>query len=135
MAEPRIRLRKQFDQPYDSRVTDLSRPMVPASGGGGPGGSDFKNRNISNTTPFTLVAGVSTRALPRNDRRVGLLIQNLDPAVALRYSLGNDMQGAGLQIGVNASVLFDFTTPPDELYLFCATANINVIVLDITRGF
>jgi hypothetical protein len=129
-------IRRQFDSPYDVRNTDLSRPMIPQNGGGnGSGGDGFRNRIITNTTPFTLAAGQSTRALPRNDRRVGLQIQNLDASAALRYSFGNDLLGSGLQILANNSVLYDFSTPPDELYLFCATANIYVVVMDMTRGF
>lgn len=123
------------DQGYDARVTDMSRPLYPP-GAGNPNSTDtFKNRTISTTTPFAIVANdPSVRALPYNPRRVGLQIQNLDSTNILRYSLGNDLAGAGLYVVALGTVLYDFTTPPDELYLF-STTNIQCIVLEMTRGF
>ena len=141
------------DQAYDPRNTDLSKPFnVPAATGpqqiatddaGNPvinpttglattqGG--WINRNVTNTIPFGLIAGVTRRALPSNPKRTGLVIQNLDATNALNFSFSNDLQGNGLQIGAGGSVLFDFTTPPDTLYLFSGGSNLNAIVLEITR--
>lgn len=133
----RIKLRRNFDSPYDVRVTDYSKPLAPRRTN--PQAADgFANRNVSNTTPFVLVGNAPpVRALPRNDRRVGILIQNLDPTTDLRYSFGNGMSEngtGGLLCVPRGSILLDFTTPPDELYLF-STANITVMVMDVTRGF
>lgn len=135
--EPRLKLKQSrgFDSPYDVRMTDLNNPLMPPRGQGGGGGDGFVNRNVSNTTPFVLVGGAEAiRALPRNPRRVGLQIQNLDPSADLRYSVGNNLNGNGLLVVPRGTVLYDFTTPPDELYLWSA-ANITVIVMDVTRGF
>lgn len=136
IRRPQGRYRSLPDQPYSVGVTDLSRPLIPpnARGGGKSGLDTFTNRNISSTTPFQLVANTTVRALPRNPRRVGLQIQNIDTTNILRYSLGNDLQGSGLYVGALGTVLYDFTTPPDELYLF-STTNMQCIVLEITRGF
>jgi hypothetical protein len=134
------------DQAYDPRVTDLSKPFnVPAATGpqaitsidpatglattqGG-----WVNRNVTNTIPFQLTAGVSTRALPYNPKRTGLLIQNDDTVNPLNFSFSNDLKGNGVSIGPGGAVLFDFTTPPDTLYLFCGGANIACLVLEISR--
>lgn len=130
----RIRLNRTFDSPYDSRVTDLRKPLMPKRGNGG-GGDGFENRNLTNTTPFQLVGGADAiRALPRNPRRVGLRIQNLDNTADLRYSFGNALNNNGVLIPPRSSDLYDFTTPPDEVYLW-SSANIYVIIVDITRGF
>ncbi len=119
------------DSASDPRVTDLSQPLIPPRHD--MTADTWMNRNRSTTIPFQLVANESTRALPYNPRRSGLLIQNLDPAVDLRYSFANDLKGSGLIALPNGgSALFDFTTPPDELYLF-ATAAISVMVMEITR--
>lgn len=118
------------DSPYAVGVTDLSRPLKPPAFLADLDG--FTNRNGTSTIPFQLVANVGIRALPRNPRRAGLLINNLDPTTDLRYSFGNDQGANGLLIVPRGAALFDFTTPPDELYLF-STAAISVIVVDITR--
>lgn len=127
------------DSAYDPRITDMRRPLnAPKTGDFSP--DSFVNRNITNTTPFQLVGnGPPIRALPRNPRRVGLQINNIDIASNLIYSFGNAITtstgGAiGLTLIPNGMALYDFSTPPDELYLF-STANIYVIVMDITRGF
>jgi hypothetical protein len=142
------------DQAYDPRITNLARPLnVPAATGpqasisytdpgtgqsttagaasGGPAG--WQNKNVTNQIPFLLTAGVSTRALAYNAKRNGMIIQNNDASSTLSYSLGQDLQALGLSIGPGGSVLFDFTTPPDTLYLFCGAANIQVTVVEITR--
>lgn len=118
------------DSPYDVRLTDLSRPLKPPSFAAEL--DQFTNRNGTSTINFQLVANTSVRVLPRNPRRSGLLINNLDAAADLRYSFGNNLGPDGLLIVPRGAALFDFTTPPDELYLF-STANISVIVMDMTR--
>jgi hypothetical protein len=138
------RYRPLPDQSYDPRVTDLSRPFnVPASTGPQTVTTDpvtgnqvtqggWINRNVTNTSPIRLQAGVSLRVLPANLKRTGLLIQNLDAVNALNFSFGNDLQGNGAQIGAGGSALFDFTTPPDTVYLFSG-ANLSAIVVEISR--
>ena len=126
--------RKLPDQSFDHRVTDLSRPLKPISPTTEGVLDTFQNRNMTTTTPYQLIANQSIRALPRNPRRVGLLIQNLDATAIGNYSLGNDLADLGLQIAAGGAVLFDFTCPPDEVYLF-STANIRMMVVDITRGY
>lgn len=121
------------DSASDVRLTDLNRPLKPPAFAAQL--DNFKNRNLTSTIPVQLVANQTVRILPRNYRRTGLLIQNVDTAADIRYSFGNDLQGAGLLLTANGSAaLFDFTTPPDEVYLF-STANASVIVLEMTRGF
>ena len=140
------------DQAYDPRVTDLSKPLnVPGTTGPqanypfqDPGtgqivtnagaGSGWVNRNVTNSIPFSLIAAQSTRALPVNYKRTGLLIQNLDATATLNFSFANDLQGFGGAIGAGGSALFDFTTPPDTLYLFCASANIQAMVMEFSRA-
>ena len=125
------------DQAYDPRVTDLTNPVRPP--GRKPGepmiaADQFRNRNVSNTTPFQLVAGaVAIRALPKNLRRTGLQIQNKDATGVLFYAFGNGADISGLQLAAGASALYDFTTPSDELYLFSANA-IQVTILEMSRG-
>lgn len=126
--------RRLPDQSYDHRVTDLSRPLIPPSPATEGVLDSFVNRNLTATTPFQLQANQSIRALPRNPRRVGLLIQNADASVVGNYSFGNDLAGEGIQVQPGGAALFDFTTPPDEVYLF-STANIRIIIVEITRGF
>lgn len=144
------RFRALPDAAYDPRVTDLSKPLNPAPGYGdgafapatgpvpgvaalAPGAmGGYVNRNISAQSFFQLVAGVTTRALSANIRRSGLVIQNKDAAAVLVYSLGNDRGLNGFNVAAGGTVLFDFTTPPDTLYLISA-ANILVAVLEITR--
>jgi hypothetical protein len=63
-----------------------------------------------------------------------VLIQNLDATASLNYSWANDLQNFGAQIGPGGAVLLDFTTPPDTLYLFCATANIQALVMEFSRA-
>lgn len=134
------------DQSYDPRVTDLSKPFnVPAATGPQTIASinpttglamtqgGWVNRNVTNTIPFRLVQAVSTRALPYNPKRTGLLIQNLDTVNPLNFSFANDLQGNGGQIGAGGSALFDFTTPPDTLYLFCGGANLSALVMEFSR--
>jgi hypothetical protein len=141
------------DQAYDPRVTDLSKPLnVPGTTGPqanypyqDPGtgqivtnagnGSGWVNRNVTNTIPFSLISGKSTRALPVNYKRTGVIIQNLDATQALNYSFANDLQGFGAQIGAGGAVLLDFTTPPDTLYLFTGgLANIQALVMEFSRA-
>lgn len=126
--------RKLPDQSFDYRVTDLTRPLKPTAATTEGVLDTFQNRNMTTTTPFQLVANQSIRALPRNPRRVGLLVQNLDASAIGNFSLGNDLAGNGLQLAPGGSALFDFTCPPDEVYLF-STANIRMMVVDVTRGY
>ena len=144
------RYRALPDAAYDPRVTDLSRPLNPAPGyGNGPfepatgptpgtaalapgafGG--FVNRNTSNQLFFQLTANKSLRALVANPRRCGLEIQNRDATAALVYSFGTDRGFNGLLVAAGGSVLYDFTTPPDTIYLI-SSANILVAMLEISR--
>ncbi len=121
------------DDSSDARLTDLSRPLLPTPQNFAL--DSFVNRNLTSTTPYVLVGlAPAVRALPRNPRRVGLLIQNKDPGADLFYSLGNNLSGDGIIIPPRGSVLFDFTTPPDEVYLYSA-ANVYCLVVEIIRGF
>jgi|SRR5271167_4969025 len=138
------------DQAYDPRVTDLSKPFnVPAATGpqaaletdpttGQPrvrkGGGGWQNNNVTQTIPVQLTAGVSLRVLVNNPKRTGLVIQNNDAAAAMQYSFGNDIGAFGKSIAAGGADLYDFTTPSDALYIFCATANIRVLVLEISRS-
>jgi hypothetical protein len=134
------------DQAYDPRITDLSKPFnVPAATGPQAIASidpttglattqgGWVNRNVTNTIPVQLVALATVRILPTNPKRTGVLIQNLDATATLNFSFSNDLQGNGAQVGAGGSVLLDFTTPPDTLYLFCATANIRALVMEFSR--
>jgi hypothetical protein len=148
------RYRPLPDQPYDPRVTDLSKPFnVPAATGPqaiqtdaagnpiGPAGfglagnakDQWRNRTISNTFPISLLAGVAIRVLPANPRRTGLLIQNKDAAATLFFAFGNIADINGLQIAAGGGILYDFSTPATELYLFCAAANIQATVQEMSR--
>lgn len=119
------------DSPYDARVTDLALPVRPPNAVSSFDG--FENRNGTSTIVLQLVGGaVAVRVLPRNPRRSGLRIQNKDAAADLLYSLGNDQAANGIIVPPRGSDLYDFTTPPDELYLF-SSANITVIVVEMTR--
>ena len=150
-TNPRVtRYRPLPDEAYDPRVTDLSKPLNPVPGydngafapatGPVPGTSvlapgamgGFVNRNVSIQQFFQLKAGVSARALVANVRRCGLQIQNKDATAALVYSLGSDRGYNGFDISAGGSVLYDFTTPPDTLYLI-SSANILVAVLEVSR--
>lgn len=144
------RYRALPDQSYDPRVTDLSKPFnVPASTGPQTVTIDpntgaqvtqggWINRNVTNTIPVRLVgiiAGISSgsvRILPNNPKRTGLLIQNLDAVNALNFSFANDLAGNGAQIGAGGSILLDFTTAPDALYLFSAVP-LSALVLEFSR--
>lgn len=127
------------DAAYDPRVTDLDNPVRPPKGRMvGPDGvvvaDTWKNRNRSNTTPFQLAAGgPSTRAFPKNERRTGLVINNKDAAASCQVSFGNDQGTNGVTLAPGATMLLDFTTPNDEMYLFSAAA-ILVTVIEISRG-
>jgi hypothetical protein len=149
------RYRPLPDSGYDPRVTDLSRPLnIPGStgpqssipystnnGATSTGGVQagisslmgWANKNVTNMIPFGLVAGVSVRALAGNYKRSGLVIENKDPTNTLNYSLGNDLQALGASIGPGGSVLYDFTTPPDAVYLYSGTANLQAVVIEISR--
>jgi hypothetical protein len=119
------------DQSYDVGVTRVDRPLYPPQMDARL--DSFRNRNRTSTLPFILVANApSVRALPRNLRRTGLRLQNVDATGTLYYSIGNDLAVNGLQIPPGGSDLYDFTTPADELYLF-ATANIRVIIVEMSR--
>ncbi len=121
------------DNPSDVRLTDINRPLMPTRQDFAL--DSFQNRNLTSTTPYVLV-GLATgiRALPRNPRRVGLQIQNKDASADLFYSLGNNLNGDGIVIPPRGSVLYDFTTPPDELYLYSG-ANVICLVVEMMRGF
>lgn len=119
------------DSPYDTAVTDINRPLIAPRQDYAL--DNFLNRNLTVTTPYVLVAGVSVRALARNQRRVGMIIQNKDATGDMFYSFGNNLGQDGLLIAPRGSVLFDFTTPADELYLFSAF-NVYTIVMEVTRG-
>lgn len=146
------------DQPYDPRITNLARPLnVPAATGpqagisyadpstGDPttGGAQlnsrraapqgWSNKNVTNVVPVTLFAGISQRILAYNKKRSGLEIQNQDATATLNYSFSQDLQGFGLAIGPGGSALYDFTTPPDTVYVWCGTANIQVCIIEISR--
>lgn len=124
------------DSPYDPRVTDINRPLSPPKGTGPTGAIDtFRNKNIANTTPIQLVGGIATRALPQNPRRTGLMIQNKDAAATMFYSFGNSADTNSFQLAPGASALFDFTTPSSEVWLFSASASIQVMLLEMSRGF
>jgi len=143
------RYRALPDQSYDPRVTDLRRPFnVPAGSGpqagyidpatgmsanGATAYSGWTNKNVTNMIPFLLVAGVSIRALPNNPKRCGLEILNKDAATTLNYSFSNDLQLLGLAIGPGGAALYDFTTPPDALYLIAGATNVQCVVLEISR--
>ncbi len=151
---PRIltpaRFRNLPDAAYDSRVTDLSKPLNPAPGygngafmpptGATPGAAalapgaqgGYFNRNISAQSYFQLTANQSYRALSANVRRSGLVIQNKDASAVLVYSLGTDRGYNGFDVSAGGSVLYDFTTPPDTLYLI-SSADILVAVLEVSR--
>ena len=125
------------DQAYDPRITDMDHPFnVPAATGPQTvGGSDgWTNRNISNLTPFQLVAGVGVRALAANPRRTGIIIQNKDPTATLfaNFNIAADINSLSFPPG--AVLLLDFTTVPGELYLFCPSANIQAAVVEISRS-
>jgi hypothetical protein len=131
------------DQAYDPRVTDLSKPLnVPAATGplainpatGAPAAGNWKNRNVTQTIPVQLTTGVSLRVLVNNYRRTGCIIQNRDAAATLQYSWGNDIQASGKSIAPGGADLYDFTTPSDALYLFCASANIAVLIMEFSRA-
>lgn len=134
------------DQSYDPRITDLSKPFnVPAATG--PQTIDtvnpatglatvaggWVNRNVTNMIPVALVAGVSLRVLPYNPKRTGLILQNLDAVNPLNFSFANDLKGNGGQIGAGGSILLDFTTPPDTLYLFSGAGNLASMVIEFSR--
>lgn len=154
--------RQTPDQAYDPRITNLRRPLnMPAATGPQSGipyadpatglattgaaqaqaagqlagaiGQGWTNKNVTNLLPVTLVAGVSQRILAYNPKRSGLEIQNQDATATLSYSFSQDLQGSGLQIGPGGAALYDFTTPPDTVYLFCAAANIQVCIIEISR--
>jgi hypothetical protein len=134
----------QSAYPYVDPGSGLATTGADMAAGNGPGtrgynrpgtnGAGWVNRNVTNTIPFTLTAGATTRALPVNYKRTGLIIQNADATATLNYSFANDLQGFGLQVPPGGSVLLDFTTPPDTLYLFCASANIQAIVAEFSRS-
>jgi hypothetical protein len=119
------------DQAYDVGVTRVDSPLYPPQMDSRL--DAFKNRNNTTTVPFILIANApSVRALPRNARRTGLRLQNVDPTETLFYSIGNDLRENGLQIPSGGSDLYDFTCPRDEVYLF-ATAGIRVIIMEMSR--
>ena len=144
------RYRPLPDEAYDPRVTDLSKPLNPVPGydngafapptGPVPGASvlapgamgGYVNRNVSIQQFIQLTAGKSYRALPANIRRCGLQIQNKDATAELVYSIGTDRGYNGFDIAAGGSVLYDFTTPADALYLI-STADILVAILEISR--
>lgn len=123
------------DQAYDPRLTDLSNPVRPPSARSGTGALDkFVNRTITNTAPIQLVANAGQRVLPNNRRRVGLLIQNKDTTNDLFIGFGNAADANSLSIPARGFILLDFACPASEVYAF-ATANIQAVFVDMTRGF
>jgi len=122
------------DSPYDPRITDLSNPLRPPRGRLPSGQVDtWENRNVANTTPIQVPQNQSIRVLPANKRRSGIVIQNKDPTNTLFYAFGNDASANSISIGPSGKDLYDFTTPPDELYLFCTGASIQATVMEISR--
>jgi hypothetical protein len=153
----KTRFRTQPDQAYDPRITELGvRPFNAPGSGTGPGSSggiitgtdalgapiiqrtgQWVNRNVSNTTPILLPALMtsSVRQLPANPLRTGLLIQNKDAANTITVSFGNDTQGLGLNIAPGVTMLLDFTTPGDSVYLFNGNATtVQAVVTEIVRA-
>lgn len=125
------------DAAYDPRVTDLTRPLNMGKIAGATlapaaNARRYFNKNISNLTPVQLTANVSLRILPYNDRRSGLQINNKDTTQGLVYSFGNDAGFNGIQLAAGGMALYDFTTPPDTLYVISG-ANILIAVLEIAR--
>lgn len=127
------------DQSYDPRVTDMSKPLRPPKGTLNPDTGEivkdqYRNRNVSNTTPIQLVGNAaSIRVLPNNPRRTGLLIQNKDATNVLYYGFGQAADINSLSLAAGGVLLLDFTTPNSEVWFF-ATANIQTVVTDISRG-
>ena len=124
------------DSPSDPRITDLGHPLRPPQSTNAAGQllDKFENRNIANTTPIQLVANVPTRVLPKNKRRTGLMLQNRDTATPLFVGFGNSADNTSISIPPGGFMLFDFTTPVGEVYLF-ATLSIQATIVDISRGF
>lgn len=129
------------DQPYDPRITDINNPVRPPTPSGTvtlPNGQrvdQFRNRNRRNTTPIQLVGGApSIRVLPANPLRTGLIIQNKDSAATLFVSYGSQADVNSLQIAAGGNILEDFTCPKDEVYLFSVAANIQVVIIETSRG-
>ena len=134
MSLPRTRYQILPDQPYDPRITDLSRPLRPPTPKTAGGLDTFRNRTITNTTPIQLTANVGVRALPKNERRTGLLIQNRDAAANLFVGFGNSADSTSVSVPPGGFMLFDFTCPAGEVYLF-AIANVQAVLVDMSRGF
>lgn len=151
----KTRFRAQPDSPYDPRVTDLGvRPFNAPGSSSGPGSGpgivtgidaagmpiiqrtgQWINRNVSNTTPLLLAAGLSARVLPANPQRTGCIIANKDSTLTINFSWGNDAAGLGLVLGPGATALFDFTTPGDTLYVFNGNgAAVQAVVTEIVRA-
>ena len=130
------------DQAYDPRVTDLDKPLrapkgpapvVNPDGSTSPGG--YVNRNRANTITLQIIgAQPSVRVLPANSRRSGLLLQNKDSVNAVNFAFGNQADANAPQLAAQATLLLDFTTPQDELWLFSSASNILVAIVEITRG-
>lgn len=129
------------DAGYDARLTDLSMPLRPPGRQAGEALpvtgqaiDNYRNRNISNTTPIALVGGApSVRVLPNNPRRSGLLIQNKDTTTALFVGFGLAADANSISIAAGGFILLDFTCPNSEVYAF-STANIQAVFVDMTRG-
>jgi len=153
----KTRFRAQPDQAYDARITDLGvRPFNAPGSNTGPGsgagivtGTDalgapiiqrtgqWVNRNVSNTTPLLLAAtmAASVRVLPANPQRTGLLINNKDPTVTIQVSFGNDAGILGISVGPGVTILLDFTTPGDSVYVFNGNAaTVQAVVTEIVRA-
>jgi len=130
------RYRALPDSGYDSRVTDLDNPVRPPKPTGPTGTLDkWRNMNIRNTTPITLVGGADPiRVLGKNYRRTGLIIQNRDTAAALFVAYGNANGQNTISLPAGGILLEDFTCPSDEVY-FSSTANIIAVIIETTRGF
>ena len=123
----------------DPAVTDLWAPVNPAKtaaqqAAAAASGDNYRNRNVSNTTPVQLVANAaSVRVLPQNPRRTGLLIQNKDPVADLFIGFGQQANINSLSVAPGGYILLDFTCPNSEVYAF-ATSNIQAVFVDMSRG-
>jgi hypothetical protein len=93
---------------------------------------NFKNRNETKTYPIQLVANQPIRITPGNLRRTGIVIQNKDPAAALFFAFGNAVTTDALSLVAGGMIGFDFTTPPEDLWLLSAS-NIQVAIMEMTR--
>ena len=131
------RYRALPDSASDARITDLDNPLHPPKAFNTATGQldRWKNLNIRNTTPITLVGGADPiRVLGKNYRRTGLIIQNRDTAASLFIAYGNANGQNTIALPAGGILLEDFTCPSDEVYL-SSTANIIAVVVETVRGY